>query len=111
MPQVIAATGRTYQDPQRCLSTQQLWEALPSWGATAVRGPGEGMFVIESVKAQPRDKLVSQAQLSVIVSRRELADCGLKLWVKSQMEHARRGTQDQQVSAPSGTEMEMEMST
>ena len=41
-----------------------------------------------------------QEQLSVIVSRPELADYSAKLlWVKAQMEHARGATQAQQVSA------------
>ena len=31
VPQVIAAKTRKFQDPQRCLSVQHLWEALPSW--------------------------------------------------------------------------------
>ena len=59
-----------------------------------------GYVVPEWVKAQALDKLVPQEQLSVIVSRPELADCNPKLlWVKAQMEHARGATQAQQVSA------------
>ena len=52
------------------------------------------------VKAQALDKLVPQEQLSVIVSRQELADNSVKLlWVKAQMEHARDASKAQQVSA------------
>ena len=78
-PQFIAAKARQFQDPQRCQSVQQLWEALPSWervGSEVLIG------VPEWVKAQALDKLVLQEQLSVIVSRPELADYGVKLlWV------------------------------
>ena len=59
-----------------------------------------GGYVVPGwVKAQALDKLVPQEQLSVIVSRSELADYKAKLlWVKAQMEHARGATQAQQVS-------------
>ena len=98
--QVIAAKAREFQDLQRCQSMQQLWEALPSWeqlGSEVLMG---GYVVPERVKARAPDKLVPQEQLSVIVSRPELADYNAKLlWVKAQMEHARGATQAQQVSA------------
>ena len=60
-----------------------------------------GYDVPECVKAQALDKLVSQEQLSVIVSRPEFADYNNAklLWVKAQMEDARGATQAQQVSA------------
>ena len=60
-----------------------------------------GGYVVSAwVKAQALDKLVPQEQLSVFVSRPELADYNAKLlWVKAQMEHARGATQAQQVSA------------
>ena len=99
-PQVVAAKAWKDQDPQRCLSMQQLWDALPSWeqlGSEVLMG---GYVVLEWVKAQTHDKLVLQQQLSVVVSRPELADYGLKLlWASAQMEHARGATQAQQVSA------------
>ena len=58
-----------------------------------------GCDVLEWVKVQALGKLVPQEQLSVIESRPELADHGVKLlWVKAQMEHARGATQAQQVS-------------
>ena len=69
-------------------------------GATGVGGLDGGYVVLEWVKAQTHDKLVPQQQLSVVVSRPELADYGLKLLSASaQMEHARGATQAQQVSA------------
>ena len=87
-PQVIAAKPRKFQDPQRCQSMQQLWEALPSWeqlGSEVLIG---GYVAPAWGKAQALDTLVPQEQLSVIVSSPELADYGVKLlWVKAQMEH------------------------
>ena len=63
-----------------------------------------GYVVLEWVKAQAFDKLVPQEQLSVIVSRPELADYNAKLlWVEAHMEHARGATQALQVSAISAT--------
>ena len=84
----------------RCLSMQQLWEALPSWeqlGSEVLTG---GYVVLAWVNAQALDKLVPQEHQSVIVSKPEIADYRLKLlWVKAQMAHARGATQAQQVSA------------
>ena len=82
-PQVIAAKVRKFQDPQRCQSMQQLWEAPPSWeqlGSEVLMG---GYVVLELVKAQALDKLVPQEQLSVIVSRPELAYYNAKLLCQS----------------------------
>ena len=67
-------------------------------GATRVGGLDVRYAVPEWVKAQALDKLVPLEQLSVIVSRPELADYGVKL-VKAQMEHARGARQVQRVSA------------
>eukprot|EP00974_Lingulodinium_polyedra_P055991 5384586-Lingulodinium_polyedra.AAC.1 len=40
-PQVVAAKAKRFQDPSRCSSVLQLWEALPAWeqlGAEVVAG-------------------------------------------------------------------------
>ena len=64
-PQVFAAKAQKYQDPQRCLSMQQLWEALPSWEQLE----SEGYAVVEWGKAQALDKLVPHEQLQQASSR------------------------------------------
>ena len=97
--EVFAAKAQKYQDPRRCLSMQQLWEALPSWEQLESEALMGGYAVVEFGKAQALDKLAPQEQLSVIVSRPELADDGLKLfWVKAHMEHAGGATQAQKGS-------------
>ena len=56
-----------------------------------------GVYVVPERVAQALDKMVPEEQLSVIVSRPELAD--FLLWVDGRMEHARGATQYQQVCA------------
>ena len=102
-PQVIAAKARKFQDPQRCQPMQQLWEARPSWeqvGSEVLKG---GYVVPEWVKAQTLDKLVPQ--LSVIVSRPEIADCGSQhKWNTHMAQH--RPSRSPQLQHPRGIEME-----
>ena len=71
--------------PNECQPVQQLWEPLPSREQLGSEFSMAGYVVPQWVKAQALGKLVPQEQLSVIVSRPELSDYGVKLlWVKAQ---------------------------
>ena len=79
---------------------QQLWDALPSWEQLGSEVLMVGMSYLSGSKHRRTTSWSFNKQLSVMVSRPELADYGLKLlWANAQVEHARGATQAQQVSA------------
>jgi hypothetical protein len=109
-PQVVAAKARRFQDPQRCATIQQLWEALPIWeqlGSEVLMG---GYPIPDWVRGQALEKLVPENLLQTIVGRPELADYSAKLlWVKTQMEHARGATQAQHIGSATAMKKDMDV--
>jgi len=89
-PQVVAAKARRFQDPPRCTTMAQLWEALPAWELLGSEVALGGYVLPDWVRANALDKMVPEELLKTIIGRPELAGLSAKLaWVRSQMEHSR----------------------
>ena len=73
-PQVVAAKAKHYQDPTRCASVLQLWEALPSWEQLGSEVLSGGYPLPDWLKATALDKLIPEDLLKTVVGRPELQD-------------------------------------
>ena len=91
-PQVVAAKAWKSQDPQRCLSMQQLWDALPSWEQLGSEVLNGGYVELGWVKAQTHDKLFSQQQLSR----------ACRLWAETVVGQCTDGTRTWRNTGPAG---------
>ena len=80
-PQVVAPEAQKYQDPLRCLSLQQLWEARSSRELLGSEVLMEGCVVPEWVNAQALDKLVRQKQ--TVGHGQQASACKIVGWTQS----------------------------
>ena len=100
-PQVVAAKARHFQDPSRCGTILQLWEALPTWEQLGVEVVSGGYPLPEWLQANALDKLIPEDLLKTVIGRPELAEYGAKLkWIKAQMEHAKGQLRVKEITAP-----------
>ena len=98
---MVAAKANQYQDPTRCTSVLQLWEALSSWEQLGAEVLSGGYPLRDWLRATALDKLIPEELLKTVVGRPELQDYHEKLkWVRAQMEHAKSQAQMMQVGAP-----------
>ena len=103
-PQVRHAKARNFQDPDRCTSVGQLWEALPRWLQLGADLEAAALHVPEWMKSTALEKLVPKELLEAIVGRpTELNSYEKRLaFVKAQMGHARGVSQAKQLASSHG---------
>jgi hypothetical protein len=107
-PQVIAAKARRYQDPERCASVQQLWDALPVWEALGSEVALGGYPIPDWVRAQALDKMMPIELHKIVMTRPELTEYTAKLsYVKNHMEFARGASQASWVNSKGGKDMDV----
>ena len=78
-PQLKHAKVRKFQDPARCKSAADLWEALPEWERLGEEVRSAGFDAPDWLRESALEKLVPLEWLSVLIGRPELDTYARKL--------------------------------